>query len=88
MYPEITCGLPRVRSQWPEAVSSLTVARQRGIFTRFPVFALAKTRVPQKFKELKQLWLLNLLAAVSPCQPQNTGTRSSAARYRLQRPIT
>jgi hypothetical protein len=50
LYPEITYGLPRVRAQWPEAVSSLTVARQRGIFTRFPVFALAKTRVPQKIQ--------------------------------------
>ena len=26
--------------QWPEAVSSLTVARQRGISTRFPVLCV------------------------------------------------
>ena len=33
--PSDTIGLPRV-SQWPVAISSLTVARQRGILTRFP----------------------------------------------------
>ena len=31
-------------SQWPMAISSLTVARQRGICTRFPVFAERRKR--------------------------------------------
>jgi len=31
-------GLPGI-FQWPAAMFSLTVARQRGILTRFPVFA-------------------------------------------------
>src|SRR5579863_8542005 len=30
--------------QWPKAMSSLTVARQRGIHTRFPVFAERQRR--------------------------------------------
>src|SRR5271169_33578 len=34
----------RDHSQWPEAVSSLTVARQRGIHTRFPFFAERQRR--------------------------------------------
>jgi len=34
-HPVATTGLPRF-PQWPVAVSSLTVARQRGICTRFP----------------------------------------------------
>jgi hypothetical protein len=35
-YPILASGLPR-SLQWPGAMSSLTVARQRGNFTRFPV---------------------------------------------------
>jgi hypothetical protein len=36
-------GLPG-NFQWPRAMSSLTVARQRGICTRFPVFAQRRRR--------------------------------------------
>jgi hypothetical protein len=35
---------PSRESQWPRAVSSLTVARQRGICTRFPVFVQRRRR--------------------------------------------
>ena len=47
--------LPRKNLQWPGAMSSLTVARQRGIFTRFPVLLKARrTREPiQKQPECK-----------------------------------
>ena|ERR1700758_5539941 len=39
--------------QWPRAISSLTVARQRGTYTRFPVFAEQRRRAFQvNFKEL------------------------------------
>jgi len=48
--------------QWPRAISSLTVARQRGTCTRFPVFAEQRRRAFQvNFKELS---LLNLPTAV------------------------
>jgi hypothetical protein len=40
---EFVRGLPG-NSQWPRPVSSLTVARQRGICTRFPVFAQRQKR--------------------------------------------
>jgi hypothetical protein len=49
-------GLPRISPGDPAAISSLTVARQRGILTRFPVLTTAmRAREPKVVvKELKQ----------------------------------
>src|SRR5208282_3012065 len=44
-----SCRRPsRDRSQWTAAVSSLTVARQRGNCTRFPVFATGQRRANRR----------------------------------------
>jgi hypothetical protein len=41
--------------QWPEAMSSLTVARQRGIHTRFPVFAERQRRALQTILAISKI---------------------------------
>jgi len=46
--------LSKDRSQWPAAVSSLTVARQRGTHTRFPVFAERQRRAFRRTWERSQ----------------------------------
>jgi len=47
----------RNQFQWPRVIFSLTVARQRGTCTRFPVFAERQRRAFQtKFKEPRLLF--------------------------------
>src|SRR3954462_11219330 len=54
-HPDSSAAFPG-NSQWPRAMSSLTVARQRGICTRFPVFAERRKRA---FLRLQRAELLN-----------------------------
>jgi hypothetical protein len=47
-------GLPRALLQWPAAMSSLTVARQRGIYTRFPTSVRSDEMREPNLKERKK----------------------------------
>jgi hypothetical protein len=57
-YPAIATGLPGISPGDRQQISSLTVARQRGIFTRFPVLiTVMRTREPKGvLKELELRW--------------------------------
>jgi len=45
----VSCRRPsRDSSQWPAAIFSLTVARQRGNCTRFPVFTARQRRANRR----------------------------------------
>ena len=54
--PSITTGLPRAyRTSGRLQISSLTVARQRGILTRFPLLiVMMRTREPKSFERAKR----------------------------------
>jgi len=54
--PSITTGLPRAyRTSGRLQISSLTVARQRGILTRFPwLIVVMRTREPKSFWKSKK----------------------------------
>jgi hypothetical protein len=47
-HPFTATGLPRISPSDQLQISSLTVARQRGILTRFPVFAKWQRRAYRK----------------------------------------
>ena len=53
LHPESPAAFPV--SQWPRAMSSLTVARQRGICTRFPVFAERQRRAFRRYAKERKL---------------------------------
>src|SRR5579864_3833687 len=84
-HPDVAVGLPGI-SQWPRAISSLTVARQRGICTRFPVFAERQRRAFRKtFQRAGRNSGMNLTGVVRGSQPENlfvvTGRKSSFAQW-------
>ena len=53
--PRCASGLPGFL-QWPGAMSSLTVARQRGICTRFPVLLVREERA-NLFQKARRIYL-------------------------------
>ena len=77
--------------QWPRAVSSLTVARQRGILTRFPVFterqrrAFRTTTKNQRSDEQKSetTVAMNLTAAHGDVKSARVKKSTSMQRFRF-----
>src|SRR5436305_9684915 len=79
LYPEITYGLPGFGPSGRRRFPRLQLRGSAG-FSPASLSSLSRRRAfRRKFKELKRLWPLNLLAAVSRCQPHDTATRCSGA---------
>src|SRR5438270_12450474 len=73
LYPEITYGLPGFGPSGRRRFPRLQLRGSAG-FAPASLSSLSRRRAfRRKFKELKELWLLNLLGAVSRCQTTEHG---------------
>src|SRR5438309_7476043 len=79
LYPEITYGLPGFGPSDRRRFPRLQLRGSAG-FSPASLSSLSRRRAfRRKFKELKELWLLNLLGAVSRCQTTEHGHARIAA---------